>query len=179
MSNSQNNVLVSVIGPDCVGFVSSIAGRLFDLGCNLGDTTFVVLGDSAEFTATCVLLEEISIEHLKTELHSLPELSSAEVVIKPFELNISHPTSESITHQITISGGDSPGLLARLCEVFQQFDANIIRLNTEFISDGGHGQFIIRASVAIPDEKADSCLAHIANTAGELGLKHEWEIVSP
>lgn len=177
MNNSHKTVLVSVIGPDCVGFVSSIAGRLFDLGCNLGDTTFAVLGGGAEFTAVCEILEEIELDHLKAELQSLPEIAEAEVNVTSFELKAANAPSESITHQIIISGGDSPGLLARLCEVFQQFDANIVRLNSEHISGGKHGQYVIRASVAIAAENADRCLAHIANTAGELGLKHEWKEV--
>ena len=37
-------VLVSVFCPDRTGLIAAIAGRLFDLGANLGDTSFTVLG---------------------------------------------------------------------------------------------------------------------------------------
>jgi len=41
--------LVSVFCPDRKGLISDIAGRLFELGGNLGDTTFAVLGEAAQF----------------------------------------------------------------------------------------------------------------------------------
>lgn len=173
--------LVSIIGPDRVGLVSAITGRLFDLGANLGDTSFAVLGGGAEFTAICEFSAGMDLETLERELEDLPELDGAEVTVSRFDLAAVHPASETITHTITVSGGDSPGLLARLCEVFEQFDANIVRLNSERVPGGvtQHGglQYVISAAVAIPEGSAKTCLATIGNTAGELGLDYDYTLV--
>lgn len=166
--------LVSIIGPDRVGLVSAIAGRLFDLGANLGDTAFAVLGGGAEFTAICEFSAEMDLETLERELEALPELDGAEINVSRFDLAATHPASETITHMITVSGGDSPGLMARLCEVFVQFNANIVRLNSERVPGGGGNQYVITTAVAIPKEATASCLATIANTAGELGLDYDY-----
>jgi len=166
--------LVSIIGPDRVGLVSAISGRLFDLGANLGDTAFAVLGGGAEFTAICEFSAEMDLETLQRELESLPELDGAEINVSRFDLAATHPASETITHMITVSGGDSPGLMARLCEVFEQFNANIVRLNSERVPGGSGNQYVITTAVAIPKEAASSCLATIANTAGELGLNYDY-----
>lgn len=166
--------LVSIIGPDRVGLVSAIAGRLFDLGANLGDTAFAVLGGGAEFTAICEFSAEMDLETLERELETLPELDGAEINVSRFDLAATHPASETITHMITVSGGDSPGLMARLCEVFVQFNANIVRLNSERVPGGGGHQYVITTAVAIPTEATSSCLATIANTAGELGLDYDY-----
>ncbi len=166
--------LVSIIGPDRVGLVSAITGRLFDLGANLGDTSFAVLGGGAEFTAICEFSAEMDLETLERELEALSVLDGAEVNVSRFDLAAMHPASETITHTITVSGGDSPGLMARLCEVFEQFDANIVRMNSERVPGGDGQQYVITTAVAIPAENATTCIATIANTAGELGLDYDY-----
>ncbi len=50
----DGTALISILCPDRAGLVAAIAGHLFDLGVNLRDTSFAVLGQGAEFTAVCV-----------------------------------------------------------------------------------------------------------------------------
>ena len=168
------NALVSVLGPDHVGLVSSISSRLFDLGANLGDTSFAVLGAGAEFTAICEFTAEMDIETLITELKALPTLKDSDIKVTLFDLKTTHPASETITHVISVSGGDSPGLMARLCEIFEQFNANIVRLNSERVAGGDQAQYIISTAVSIPKENASKCLATIGNLAGQLGLDYDY-----
>jgi len=47
--------LISVLCEDNPGLIAAITGRLYDIGANLGDTTFAVLGGAAEFTGVCEL----------------------------------------------------------------------------------------------------------------------------
>lgn len=178
MSTNTTTILVSIIGPDRVGLVSAVTGRLFDLGADLGDTSFAVLGGGSEFTAICEFPGGMELETLQNELEALPELCDAEVKISRFELAVTHLASETITHTITVSGGDSPGLMARLCEVFQQSDANIVRLNSERVPGTGQRQYVITAAVAIPQQNQQTCLATVTNTAGELGLSCHWDKVT-
>jgi len=170
--------LVSIVSPDRVGLVSAITGRLFDLGADLGDTSFVVLGGSAEFTAICEFPGGMEFESLQAELEALPEIGEGEVKVTRFELASTKSASGTITHTISVSGGDSPGLMARLCEVFQQFGANIVRLNSERVPGDQRNQYVISASVAIPAENENTCLATVTNTVGELGLVCHWEKVA-
>lgn len=172
------NALVSIIGPDRIGLVSAISSRLFDLGANLGDTSFAVLGGGAEFSAICEFHTEMDLKTLHSELEALPQIEGAEVTVTLVDLPIVHPASETITHTLTVSGGDSPGLMARLCEVFEQFNANIVRMNSERVPGGDHDQYVITAAVSIPPSAVNTCLATIANTAGEMGLHYDYTDVS-
>lgn len=167
--------LVSVLCQDSIGLVSAITGRLYDVGTNLGDTTFAVLGGAAEFTAVCELPNEVTIEEVEADLRSLPELAKAEISVSLFELAPVHGPSGHITHRIQLSGGDRPGLIARFCEVFIQFGANIVRLNSEQIPGTKSSEYVVRIAVWIPPESARSCLATVANTAGEMRLKCTWD----
>ncbi|NQU56350.1 MAG: amino acid-binding protein [Rhodospirillales bacterium] len=169
--------LVSIICPDRVGLVSAVCGQLYDQGVNLGDTTFAVLGGGAEFTAVCELPESLELEELQKSLSGMDELQDAKVTITNFDLSPVHAESAHITHRIVIQGGNRPGLIARLCEVFGQFDANIVRLNSDSMPTTNDDQYEIRIAVWIPPENVKSCHAVVANTAGELRMKCRWSEV--
>jgi glycine cleavage system transcriptional repressor len=139
--------LVSVFCPDRTGLIAAIAGRMFDLGANLGDTTFAVLGSGAEFTSITELPDAIENETLAAELASVPELAEAKITVTNFELDPIQDQAGKITHRITVRGGDQPGLIARLSELFIEYKANIVRLSSEKTPDGN---YILRISVSIP-----------------------------
>jgi len=170
--------LISVHCQDRVGLVAAITGRLFDLGGNLSDTTFAVLGGGADFTSICELPDGVDLAETEADLRALPELDGADVAVRPFGMASIHGPSGRVTHRITVSGGDRPGLITRLCEVFVEFKANIVRLYAEKTPAGGGDSYAITAEVWIPEGRAPSCLATVDNTAGELGLACRWEKVA-
>lgn len=170
-----HSALVSVFCADRTGLIAAITGCLFDLGVNLGDTNFAVLGTGAEFTAVCELPGEASLGEVEAALRGLSALEVAKITVAPFTLDPQHGPSGIITHRITVEGGDQPGLVARLCEVFVQFKANIVRLAAEKTPAGAYA---IRFSVSIPDEAAASCIATVANTAEGLQMVCEVEALA-
>ena len=102
--------------------------------------------------------------------------SGNKLVQKPQTLALQfHAEQAHITHRIEITGKDSPGLIARLSEVFLQFGANIVRLNSERLPGAGHAHYMLRMAVFIPEGKAATCLATVANTAAQLALTCWWE----
>jgi glycine cleavage system transcriptional repressor len=162
-------VLISFFAPDRTGLVAAVTSRLFDLGANLGDANFAVLGTGAEMSAVCDIPASLSPDDLEAHLRQLPELQDAKLEVIPFALDPTHGPAARVTHRVTVAGGDRPGLVARLSEVFGNFDANIVTMNAEHVpAPGGTNRYIIRFAVAIPEGRANSCLATIANTAEEL-----------
>lgn len=164
----MSTVLISIFCPDRTGLVAAITGCLFDIGANLGDTSFSMLGAGAEFTSVCELPDDVAASEAEAELTALPELHRAQVSVRPFELDSAHGAAGTITHRIVVSGGDRPGLVARLSEVFGQFAANIVRMDSQRVPE--QGLYATRFAVAIPPERAEACLNTVANTAGELHL---------
>jgi glycine cleavage system transcriptional repressor len=167
--------LVSVLGPDRVGLVAAIADHLFDAGVNLRDTTFASLGSGAEFIALCELPSNLTAGEIEAGLTRLPELEGAEIRAVPYAFDPSPGPAGSVTHRITISGGDQLGLVARLAEVFRQYEANIVRLEARKLSDAEGGLYVTRFAVFIPGDRVNLCLATVSNTAGALGLDCQVE----
>ena len=173
----DNMGIVTIDCADRVGLVSETAGILFDLGANMEDTVFRVFGDQAKLTAVCDFPSDLSLDELQFSLIEQLGLGNEEVNVAPYTGPTLENPSESITHRIIVSGGDRPGLIARLSEVFVQFRANIVRLNAEKSSDDKNPTYRIRIDLSISPENERACLATIANTAGELGLNCAWESV--
>ncbi len=170
----MSTVLISVFCSDRTGLVAAIAGRLFDVGANLGDSSFAMLGTGAEFTSICEIPHDLKAAEVEAELAALPVLAGARISVRPFELEAAHGPLGRITHRVVVSGGDRPGLVARLSEVFGEFQANIVRMDAQRVPD--QGVYITRFSVSIPN-RVDACLATIGNTAGELNLSCHVEEV--
>jgi glycine cleavage system transcriptional repressor len=170
-----STALVSIICEDRPGLIAAVTGLLFDLGINLADTTFAVLGGGAEFTLVAKLPERLALAELESELAALPELSAAKLTVTPFSYRESHDERARITHRIEITGDDSPGLIARLSEAFGAYGANIVRLNSESIPGASGARFLLRLAIWVPPDKADACMATVANTAGQMNLKCQWQ----
>jgi len=170
--------LVSILCPDRVGLVAAVADCLFEAGVNLRDTSFAVLGKGAEFTSVCELPHGVTTTALQDELAQLPELDKAEIEVTPYGFDpVPGPTGK-ITHRIEVSGGDQLGLIARLAEIFTQNGANIVRLDAQKLPEAEGGRYVTRFSVWLPPERAQLCLAAVANTAGSLGLDNRAEAVT-
>lgn len=169
--------LVSTVCPDRVGLIAGIAGHLFDQGINLRDVTFAVMGAGAEFSAVCELPAGMEVAELHAGLAATPELAGAQIKVTPFDFDPDPGPLGLVTHRIEVSGGDQPGLIARLSEVFGQFGANIVRLDAQTLPDRDGGRYSIRFAVAIPAERAAACLATVANTAESLGLNSSGQAV--
>lgn len=166
----SETALVSILCPDRTGLIAAVAGRLYDLGVNLGDTTFAVLGGGAEFTSICELPQGVSPQTVEQDLKGLPELAGGKVTVASFALPDVHGPSARITHRIEIAGRDMPGMVARLAEAFNEFGANIVRLNSERSLGTGGARYVTRISAWIPEIKTEACLATLANTASQMNL---------
>ncbi|MDP6563959.1 MAG: ACT domain-containing protein [Alphaproteobacteria bacterium] len=167
-----NTALITIFCPDRPGLVAAITGNLFDQGANFGDTGFTVLGSGAEFAAVCDLPDGLDLDTVKRSLQQMPELAEAEIGVRPFAFDAEHT---QVNHEITVSGGDQPGLIARLCEVLGSFGANIVTLNAGPGPGRGMDEYVIRITAWIPERRATACLTTMANTVEALQLRCNWK----
>jgi glycine cleavage system transcriptional repressor len=167
----HNVYLVSILCPDRTGLVSSIAATMFDLGMNLGSTNFAVMGGGAEFTAVCTSEADVSKETLRETLAAQTDLSGATISVTDFKFDTATAPNADVTHRITIQGGDHPGLVAQLTETFVEFDANIVRLNADCLTENGNRRYLIQIAAWIPPDREHACLASISNTASSLQMQ--------
>jgi len=171
------SALITIECADHPGLIAEVTGRLFDLGINLGDTSFAVLNGQAEFSMVAGLPQGIALGDVDKELKSLPQIKDAKLSVVPFTYNAVHTEQEHVTHRVEITGDDSPGLIARLSEALPQFGANIVRLNSESVPSDSGARFLLTMAIAVPPAKAATCMATVGNTASQLNLKCHWQQV--
>jgi glycine cleavage system transcriptional repressor len=167
--DQRQTIYISITAPDRLGLISAITARLFDLGANLADTSFAILGTGCKFTAVCDLAADTDSDAISKDLAKLPELADARIKVEPFDFSATQAANAQITHRIEISGGDRPGLVARLTEAFLDYDANVVRMNSVHVpGTEGADKYVTRFAVYIPAARAASCIAAVSNTAQQL-----------
>ena len=112
-----------------------------------------------------------------TELRAVPELAASAVEVQAFGHRPDRAPSGRSNHRIRLTGGDQPGLIARITEVFVGFGANIVRLNAERAPGADRHLYVTDFEVAIPPARAEACLSAVANTAGQLQLACMVEVM--
>ncbi|MEZ4335696.1 MAG: ACT domain-containing protein [Sandaracinaceae bacterium] len=161
---------IHVTCPDDRGLLAAVAGCLFELGGDLGDATFAVLGEEAALTCVCAVPDEIEEAALEDTLGGLPALQNAEISVRRFRLGHVHAQSGRATHVVRMRGLDRPGLVARLAEGFSELGANVVRFDAEHDERGAEGEYVMRFEVWIPEGREEAVLANAANTAESIGL---------
>ena len=162
--------LLAIVCVNQPGLLTSVARRLFDLGCNLADTTFAALAGTAEFTAICELPQAFARETLAVEMQRLPEIAGGKVTVSAYEAPAGETSARRITHRFEFAGVDRPGLLVRLAGALATCGAEVLRLNSQTASRAGETRHVIRFAVAVAEEATGRCLEAMAETAKELDL---------
>lgn len=162
--------LLAIVCPDKPGLISAITACLFDLGINLGDANFVILGEGAEFSAVLEVPESLTQEAVEHGLSTLSELADADIRIKPFNYGTLRSDTGLNTHHILLEGQDQPGLVARLTELLSDYDSNIERMDTRKLSKTEDANYVIDLWVSIPEHRTEACIAAVNNTAAALGM---------
>ena len=114
--------------------------------------------------------EGMAEETLALELHRLPALAGAKVIVSPFDPVASEARSQRITHRFEFSGPDKAGKILRLSRVMTAAGALVMRLNSQRSIQDGAAHSTIRIAVTLAEDGSDAALEAIADTAGQLGL---------
>jgi len=177
-AQNPTSFLISIVGRDQTGVVSAVTGYLFEIGANLADSSFAVLGEAFEFSCVATFGSDISREDVETGLAELEQLSGARITVSAFQYDLMRGAGGEITHLVEIKGGDRPGLVAGISEVLMAYDANIVRMSSRRVPlDDGALDYRTRFAVNVPEGRAAALEAALYNTAGSLRLECSLEAV--
>ncbi len=164
-------LLISILGRDKVGLVSAVTGCLFEMGADLADTAFAVLGEGFEFSCVADFPPGVSGEDVNEALKELDLLEGTQITVSRFPFQTMRNETGDITHIVEVTGGDRPGLVARLSEVLVQYEANIVRMNSRRLVNQDGYDYRTRFAVNIPDSRREALESALYNTAGSLRVE--------
>ena len=174
----QENYLISIVGKDSVGVISAVSSYLFDIGANLADSSYAVLGEGFEFSAITTFDAPQNTGDISAGLSGLELLAGARIEVSPFDFATSRGDTATISHVVEITGGDRPGLVARISEALVDYDANIVRMSTKrHVDADGEAHYRTRFAISVAEDRVSALEAALFNTAGSLRLACELEAV--
>jgi glycine cleavage system transcriptional repressor len=173
------NFLITIIGRDQVGVVSDVSSYLFDIGANLADSSYSILGQGFEFSCVAGFDSDVTAAEINKGLAEIDCLIGARITVDTFEFETARGDAARITHIVDITGGDRPGLVARMSEVLMEYDANIVRMSSKRQVDGdGTAHYRTRFAINAAPERFEGLSAALFNTAGSLRLDCNIEEVT-
>ncbi|UTW54209.1 glycine cleavage system protein R [Kordiimonas sp. SCSIO 12610] len=176
MSDDMNYIL-RITGSDDVGHIATITGYLFEIGANLADTSFAVLGTGFEFSSLIEFNANIDANEIEEGLRAQGLPDNTRISLTPASYGFDRDAGSVITHVVEFSGGDRPGLVARMSEVLGKYSANIVRMSSRR-SEGDEGyDYRTRFAVNIQPDTYKALETALYNTAGSLRLKCKVETV--
>jgi len=126
----RRHFILTAVGRDRPGIVADLAEMVFEIGCNLEDSSMVNLG--SEF-ATMVLLsgqgKEIG-DRLHMACKHLEYEKGMTIFIKPIEEGRGPPRPPAAPYRLHTMGEDKAGIVARTARAVSSAGGNILQLTS-------------------------------------------------
>ena len=147
----MNHFALTIVGRDRPGIVSQVTEILFNLGCNLADSSCSILG--GQFAMILILghPEFTSLESFGEAFKPLDEtdLTVALRVLKPGGETRSQ--IEGDTCMISVYGADKPGIVYRVAGVLGEKKVNITDLNTKLVGSEERPVYVMVIEATLPE----------------------------
>ena len=152
---------LTIIGRDRPGIVSQVTEILFNLGCNIADSSCSILG--GQFAMILILAhpdytDRESFGNAFTSLEEA-ELSVYLRTLKPGgEI---HPVMEGEICMISVYGSDKPGIVFQVTKELGERKINITDLNTKLIGTEDRPVYVMMLEAVLPQEMSAEDLEQV------------------
>lgn len=147
----MSKIIITAIGKDRPGIVSSVARTLLQLGCNIENVSQTIL--QSEFAGLYIIStpEGTDFSHFSDQFHEAFKEEGLHVHIKPLDADEPHVEPSGEHFMITTIGPDSKGLVYDISQVIADAGVNIINLTAVFEGGDNPEKNIMVYEVLVPD----------------------------
>jgi glycine cleavage system transcriptional repressor len=158
------SLALAAIGRDRPGIVARVSRELYELGCNVEDSSMTLLRGNFAMMLVFAGPDDLTAEGAETALRPACE----EMGLTFNVLNVDDRTTvPSPTHVVTVYGADKPGILYRTSAALAEAGANITDLNSRLV--GGAGEvYALLLEIEVAD--AAAVQASLRAAASEMGV---------
>ncbi len=161
----MNHFALTIVGRDRAGIVSQVTKILFDLGCNIADSSCSILG--GQF-AMILLLAHPELTDRDSFGNAFQPLEDSDLSVS---LRVLKPGGEIRSNidgdicMISVYGADQPGIVYRVAQVLGDKNVNITDLNTKLVGSEQRPVYVMVIEAVLPEgiaeEDVNSWLAPI------------------
>jgi glycine cleavage system transcriptional repressor len=144
---------VSVMGKDRPGIVAEVSRILYELGCNIEDSTCTIL--SGQFAMILVVFHEkpMTAAEMNTSFDDVRRNMGLQVTIHPLKADeVVHDKSfTGRPHIISVYGADRPGIVYSVARELARRKVNITDLNTQVVGSKERPVYVMVLEVDLPE----------------------------
>lgn len=161
----MNHFALTIVGRDRAGIVSQVTKILFDLGCNIADSSCSILG--GQF-AMILLLAHPDLTDRDSFGDAFQPLEDSDLSVSLRVLKPGGEIRSSIDGDIcmiSVYGSDKPGIVYRVAQVLGDKNVNITDLNTKLVGSEQRPVYVMVIEAVLPEgieeQEVNSWLAPI------------------
>jgi glycine cleavage system transcriptional repressor len=177
----NQTVVLTGVGRDRVGIVAELTDALFELGCNLLDSSMTLLRGEFAVILMVSLPEKITLDLLSERLKSTQEKLGFTLHVRLLseeELKSSESTDPIFV--ISVYGADKPGIVSGVTRRLAQLGANITDVQTKRTSEKQSVFIMVLEVTAPPNLSTERLREELKATAVSLSVDlsvNEVEVV--
>ena len=127
-------VVITGAGRDRVGIVADLTEFLFELGCNLLDSSMTLLRGEFALILMTTLPDSCSVEDLQKKLAELQKKLSLSFSVRELSADeIAEQEDELFQYIISVYGADKPGIVAGVTKELARHGLNITDVQTKSV----------------------------------------------
>jgi glycine cleavage system transcriptional repressor len=157
---------LAAIGRDRPGIVAGVAKVLFELGCNVEDSSMTLL--RGNFAMMLVVACPDGLDPVAVEARLRPVCEEMGLTFSVLEVDDRRGVPRP-THVLTVYGADKPGILFRTCELLANESINITDLDSRLVGDAD-ALYAVLFELEVPDtadvSELDRRLQQLASEVG-------------
>lgn len=167
----STNVVLTGVGQDRVGIVAELSNILYELGCNLLDSSMTLLRGEFAVILMAQIPEHSSIEQLKSKLTEAESTLKMKVYVRELsDDEMNDPTSDQTAYIISVYGADKPGIVAGITKVLAELKVNLTDVETKK-TEASNSLFLMILEITIPKDLEFSALKNkLEDKANTLGV---------
>lgn len=172
---------VSVVGKDRPGIVAAITGGLFNLGCNIADSSCTMLGGEFAMILIISMKRPFSKARLIEELKPVCDGLGMTLGVRTLHPDeIIRQESDGEICMISVYGADQPGIVYRVTKELASRSINITDLNTKLIGTAEEPVYVLMLEIALPEgESAEGVEQTLAALKKELNVEIGVRVITP
>jgi glycine cleavage system transcriptional repressor len=145
-------VIITAAGPDRPGIVARITQALYRTGCNIEDTSMVLLRGEFAMMLIVRLPRKQSLAGIKLQLKKVQNTLGLSLLLKPLSTREARrdqqPSGRSFI--LSVYGSDKPGIVYRVTHLIASYHINITDMNTRVIGPRETPIYVMVLEMEIP-----------------------------
>ncbi len=157
------NVVLTGVGHDRVGIVAELAEILFEMGCNLLDSSMTLLRGEFAIILMIRLPDNQSLDDLKKKIIEVESRLGLTIHVRELsDEEANECEDQGDPYIISVYGADKPGIVSGITKDLATLGANITDVETKHTGEhDGATVFLMVLEVSLPEQVPESKLRSV------------------